>query len=153
MLASFLILLLAAATTSATTGDYQRLTPDCPSCAELDQLLQRHSAELSPDRRLKLALSVAKVIARARLNGKTTVDQKRQIFFAINAALQVQPDDFDSETAVRLLDLRAQSPANFDQVLWRFTRGQQQSLIERMRAFKDDKLRPNAVIPVIKELE
>ena len=132
--------------------DYTRATDACKTCGQFEKLLQSHSAELSSDARLKIALEVAKVIQGIHLKGKPKLEQKREIYFAINASIQVQPDDFDAETAVRLLDLRPQAPAVFDDVLWHFTRGQQEKLIERMRAFKEDKVRPNAVIPVVKEL-
>jgi hypothetical protein len=131
----------------AATSDYQRLDPSCTSCTAIDKLLSQHSVSLSPDKQLALALQIAKVIEHTHLKGKALVDQYRAIYFSLKGTIEVLDDDFDSETVVRLIDLRAQAPAAFDYVFWRFQLGNQKRIIERMQAAKSDGIRPKATIP------
>jgi hypothetical protein len=138
---------------AAATAEYKRLSPSCKTCGEIEQVTKQHNTETSADKRLQLALKLAKIIQGIDLKGKSETEQKRELYFAMNASLQVLPDDFDSETVVRLLDLRQRSPKIFDEVLWRFPLGEQQKLVMRMRAFIEDKVRPNAKLPTPKEVE
>jgi hypothetical protein len=148
------LLALSFATAIAQrTPEYQRLKNNCRSCTELEKITVAHSKELSSDARLKLALQMAKVIEGIVLKGEPKTEQMREIYFSINSSLQVLRDDFDSETVVRLMDLRAVEPKVFDEVFWRFDISQQKRLIERMAALKDDKIRPKAVIPKAKTVE
>jgi|GEM_PF-4510312 len=137
----------------AENADYRKLSDDCRSCNEIDALVIKHNTELSPDNRLDLALKIAKVIEKMSIRNKPEVEQRREIYFAMNATFQVMDDDFDSETSVRMLDLRGQSPKSFDYVLWRFPLAQQNRLIERMRSFIEDKVRPKQKLPEAKVIE
>jgi hypothetical protein len=134
-------------------ADYQRLENSCDACVKIDKLLAKHSQELSPSARADLALKVAAVIKDIHLKGKELGDQRRAIYFAVNGSVEVLRDDFDSETVVRLIDLRAQAPAVFDYVLWRFPLVTQKRIVERMQAAKTDKIRPKAKIPIAKEVD
>jgi hypothetical protein len=142
-----------AAAAHAGDQDYKKLTTDCRSCNEIESLTVKHNTELSPSNRLDLALKVAKVIQKISVKNKAETARRREIYFAVNGSIQVMDDDFDSETVVRLMDLRAQAPKSFDYVLWRFPLVHQQRIIERMRAFKEDKVRPKAQIPEAKVIE
>lgn len=137
----------------AENQDYKKLSPECRSCNEIDGIVNTHNTELSPDNRLDLALKMAKVIEKISVKSKSALEQHREIYFAINGTIQVLDDDFDSETVVHLLDLRTSTPKAFDYVLWRFPLVHQQRIIERMRAFKEDKVRPTAQIPEPKVIE
>lgn len=137
----------------AEMPSYKRMDSSCKSCSEIENLIEKHNSELSPDKRLDLALKMAEVIKRTGVKNKPETAQKREIYFAITGAIQVLNDDFDSETVVRLMDLRAQAPKSFDYVFWRFPLVHQQRIAERMKAFKDDKIRPKAKIPEVKVIE
>lgn len=150
LLASLVISLTAH---SAGEEDYKKLSAGCRSCNDIENLVVKHNTELSPDQRLDYALKIAKVIEKISVKGKKEIEQKRETYFAINGTIQVLDDDFDSETVVRLLDLRTQIPKSFDYVLWRFPLVHQQRIIERMQAFKEDKIRPKAQIPEAKVIE
>lgn len=154
MLSVLQILFLATHLLADTTGpNYKTLNSACSTCTQIDGILNKHNAELSADERVDLALNVAKVIRGMSLKSKPELDQKREIYFAINGSLQVLEDDFDSETVVRLIDLRAQAPKNFDFVFWRFPVAEQKKIAERMQAAKADNLRPKAQIPAVKSVE
>lgn len=149
------LLLLATqiCTMAAAEASYKSLNSSCLSCNKIDSAVNKHNSELSPDKKLELALDVARVIRKISLKGKPELDQKREIYFAINGSLQVLEDDFDSESVIRLMDLRTQSPKNFDYVFWRFPVAEQQKIAERMQAAKEDKLRPKAQVPPIKQID
>lgn len=137
----------------ALSEEYRKLSPNCRSCNEIENLIVQHNGETSPDKRLEIALKVAKIIQKIGLKGKSATDQRREIYFSIKGAQQVLEDDFDSETCLRLLDLRTVSPQNFDYVFWRFPESQQKQILARMTAFKEDKIRPKAQLPLVKEVE
>jgi len=146
-------LLIFSPAVQAQIEDYKRLNSSCRSCNEIENLIIEHDKELSPDKRLEQALKLAGVIKKISVKNKKPTEQKREMHFAINGALQVLDDDFDSETVVALMDLRPQAPRSFDYVLWRFPLVHQQRIIERMKAFKEDKIRPKAQIPEAKVIE
>lgn len=148
-----LVLGVSIAARAAGEDDYKKLSEACRSCNDIENLVVKHNTELSPDQRLDYALKIAKVIEKISVKSKKEIEQKRETYFAINGTVQVLDDDFDSETVVRLLDLRTQIPKSFDYVLWRFPLVHQQRIIERMKAFKDDKIRPKAQIPEAKVIE
>jgi hypothetical protein len=153
---TFLIVALFAASLiahAAGEDDYKKLSQACRSCNDIENLVVKHNTELSPDQRLDYALKIAKIIEKISVKSKNEIEQKRETYFAINGTVQVLDDDFDSETVVRLLDLRTQIPKSFDYVLWRFPLVHQQRIIERMKAFKEDKIRPKAQIPEAKVIE
>jgi hypothetical protein len=135
------------------SSSYKVLDQSCQSCVKIDSLLGKHNTELSGDKRLDLALAVSSEIRKIKLAGKPEKEQRREIYFAINGAVQVMPDDFDSDTVVKLMDLRAQSPKQFDYVFWRFNVGEQQKIVERMKVAKEDKIRSKAQIPVVKQAD
>src|ERR1700685_3249344 len=147
----FLILFSICGTTAFASADYKTLTDSCKSCNSIDKLVNKYNEETSPSNRLALALKVAGTIKEIKLKGKDKEDQYREIYFATKGSIEVLPDDFDSETCVRLLDLRTQAPETFDYVFTSFPLEDQKRIIERMKSFKDDKLRPNAKLPVAKE--
>jgi hypothetical protein len=148
-----LMALLLAMDTHAEGANYKSLKPSCRSCTQLDDIITKHNTELSPDERLDMALDVATVIEKISIKSKNQIDQKREIYFAINSTLQVLPDDFDSATVVWLMDLRTQAPKQFDYVFWRFPIGEQKQIVERMKAAKADKIRSKAQIPEAKSVE
>ncbi len=149
----FLTAFSAAALAGSQAQDYRKLSPACQSCNQIDALATKHNTEQSPDSRLKYALEIAKLIEKISIKQKPEIEQRREIYYAITGALQVLDDDFDSETCVQLLDLRGQAPKAFDHVLWRFPLVSQQKIIERMRSFKEDNIRPKAQIPEAKFIE
>ena len=148
-----LLVLWAGGVFAGTTPEYKRLNPSCGTCAEIDKLLSRHSVESSPDKQLVIALKIAGVIKKITLKGKIELEQRRAIYFAINATNEVLEDDFDSETVVVLMDLRSQAPEAFDYILWRFPIGNQTRIIERMQALKDDGIRPKNEIPTARAID
>jgi hypothetical protein len=149
----FLLFVISLSAYAAGEDDYKKLSEACRSCNEIENLVVKHNTELSQDRRLEYALKIAKVIEKIAVKGKKEIEQRRETYFAINGTVQVLDDDFDSETVVRLLDLRTQIPKSFDHVLHRFPLVHQQRIIERMQAFKEDKIRPKAQIPETKVIE
>lgn len=156
--AKLILLFMASGILSGAHGadqdlDYRKLSPTCRSCNEFEAIVVKQNTELSPDTRLEYALKIAKLIEKISLKGKSELEQRREIYYAINATIQVLDDDFDSETSVQLLDLRTKAPKTFDYVLWRFPLASQQNIIERMRSFKEDNIRPKAVIPEAKAIE
>jgi hypothetical protein len=149
-LITFALKALAAAT---STESYKRSVPECHTCEELNDLLSKYASTLSPSDRIDIALHVAKTIEKITLKEKNTDQRRRELHFAINASLEVLTDDFNSETAVQLLDKRQDAPAEFDYVFWRFQLPQQKRLLARMKSFVDDKIRPKAKLPEPKEVE
>lgn len=150
--AAVLALSFATALFAADDEDYKRPSPNCKSCTEIEALLEKHNTELSNDKKLEYALKVAAVIEKISLKGKNKTDQRREIYHAINGTVQVLDDDFDSETAINLVGLRAQAPKEFDYVFWRIPIGQQNSIVERMKAAKEDGLTKKP-LPQAKEVD
>lgn len=149
----FALIGLVFSNLALANDDYKKITPTCKVCMEIDNYVVKHNTELSPDERLNLALKVAKAIESISLKTKSATEKRREIYFSINASIHVLDDDFDSETVVRLMDLRTQAPKDFDYVFWRFPIADQKNLAGRMNAFKEDKVRPKAQIPEPKSIE
>jgi hypothetical protein len=142
----------AIAAADAAGGNY-KVSGSCQSCAKIDGLAGKHNSELSPDKRVDIALELASQVREISLKGKPELEQRREVYFAINGTIQVLPDDHDSSTVVYLMDLRSQSPKQFDYVFWRFPISEQQKVHERMKAAKADNIRPKAQIPTPKAIE
>lgn len=149
-LSAFGMILILESGVSQAEADYKTLTPSCKSCKEVDNLVNKFKDESSADTKLDLALEIAKTIKKINVKGKTKDEQAREIYFAINASVEVLEHDFDSETVIGLVGLRAQAPDRFDFVFWGFPLADQKQIVERMKAAKDDKLIKNAAIPIPK---
>lgn len=149
----FSALIFITSVSAFADGDYKRLTDTCKSCNAIDNLIIKHNTEMSSTARLELALQIAGLIDKISVKGKPELEKRREMYFAINATTLVLSDDFDSETVSSLMDLRAKSPKDFDYVFWRFPTHQQSEIVNRMKAFKEDKLKPKAQIPQVKKVE
>lgn len=146
------LLILALPLFAVAAPSYQKLTDACTTCKAIDKVVGEHNIAPKPELKRDLAIKLGGVIKAISLKGKTVEEQRREIYFAINGSLEVLSDDFDSQTVVMLMDLRTQSPRNFDYVFWRFPMAEQKKIAERMTAAKTDKIRPKATVPAVKEI-
>ena len=119
---------------------------DCEICKELDMLVGQFSTQTKSDDKLQTALKIASSIGKISLKAKPEL-QKRQIYYAINATVEVLPVDFDSESVVRLMDLRSKAPKTFDTIFHHFPEKNQKEIFDRMKALKEDRIRPKATLP------
>lgn len=100
---------------------------------------------------MKTVLEISNLISRLKPATLKGDDQKRALYYAFHASIEVLDDDFDSETVVRLLRLRPQAPAAFDYVFNRLSLNEQKNLHQRMTAVKR-LLMPKAELPTVKEI-
>jgi hypothetical protein len=153
LIANLALSVMLSAAAAQSTPSYQKLADACKVCKIIDRTVTRHSETTSSGDRAQLTVALYKEIEGIKLKGKSDEEQKREIYFAINGSLELLDDDFDSSTPIALLDVRAQAPKNFDFVFWRFPVKAQKQLFDRMKAAKDDKIRPKAALPTVKEVD
>jgi hypothetical protein len=135
----------------AGSSSYKEYSSSCRSCVEIEKLLSIYDSQQSGRDQLDTALRIAKVIKHTSVKGNGIENQRREIYYAIKASIQILDDDFDSESVVGLMDLRDQSPEQFDYVFWRFPFADQKEITHRMSGIKSN-TRPKASIPQAKAL-
>lgn len=150
-----LITLTLSTHLAASEGDYKKSRESCRTCRKLSDLVSKFGSESSNTQKVHLALDIAKEMKSIQLKNKSEEEKRREIYFAINSAIEILPTgyDFDYETVICLIDLRAQNPRTFDYVFWRFPRNQQEQIVQLMTMHKKDRNRPKAEIPVVKVIE
>jgi len=132
--------------------DYTKITPTCKDCTLINNVLNKFSLA-DPDGKRDLALKAAELIHHVTLKDKSTEDQRREIYFSLKACVEVFDDDFDSETVVGLMELRAAAPKDFDYVFQRFPLKNQNAIVERMKGFKEDGIGPKVALPAPKAID
>lgn len=131
---------------------FMKTSSRCASCIEIDRILAHFTNVPETENQMDDVLKLSATIQKIHLRGKSKEDQQREIYFSINATIEVLTADFDSETVLRLMDLRSQNPQLFDEVFWTFAKGQQSRIVERMQAFISDRIRPKGKVPQIKSI-
>jgi hypothetical protein len=148
---ALLLLVSAFAEEARSNEEYQKFDKRCSTCKKLADELGRLDKSPTGDKAVDAALEVAKVIKRINLKGKKELEIKREIYAALNASIEVLAYDHDSQTVFQIIGVRAQAEKEFDFVFHRFPKVTQQRIVDRMKAFKEDKIKSDFEVPTVEE--
>ncbi len=135
---------------STPPSHYNKMNSACRVCNKINALLVKYSETSDGNKRLNLTIEIGAVIKTLWTSRSRPPALYTDIYYSLNASIEVLNYDMDSETVTHLLRVRQKYPKEFDYVFWRFPRVSQERILQRMQILVKEGVNPKAKLPIIK---